>query len=194
MVCRRTRGHTWEMRVSLPADSSVEVAAPFPLSKQLVKFDRIRPFFAGVIAGIFGGGAMVAVVDTLMARHSELAHPFVQMLASRFETKFAAPWPAVIGIAIFVALASLLSGAFATLTQRLRKIVPLLLWTALFFGALWIMGDAILIAKFPGIGAKLPFLPLLAGAEIFAVLSCLQLPLRSDRGVIEVEQRRDSFA
>jgi hypothetical protein len=183
------------MRVSLPADSSVEVAAPFPLSKQLVQFDRIRPFFAGLISGIFGGGAMVAVVDTLLAQHSELAHPFVQMLASRFETKLAGPWPSVVGIALFIAVASLLSGAFATLTQRLRKIVPLLLWTTLFFGAVWILGDAILIAKFPGIGAQLPFLPLLAGAEIFAAIACLQLPLRSDRGVVEVsEQRRDSFA
>lgn len=183
------------MRVSLPADSSVEVAAPFPLSKQLVKFDRIRPFFAGLISGVLGGGAMVAVVDTLMARHSDLAHPFVQMLASRFETRFAQPWPAVAGITIFVVLASLLSGAFATLTQRLRKIVPLLFWTALFFGAVWILGDAILIAKFPGLGARLPFLPFLAGAEIFAAISCLQLPLRSDRGVIEVSERpRDSFA
>jgi hypothetical protein len=170
------------------------MAAPFPLSKQVVKFDRMRPFLAGAITGALGGGAMIAAVDALLARHSELAHPFVQLLSSRFELQFAAPWPMVIGIAIFALAAALLSGMFATLTQRLRKMVPLLFWAALFFGALWIIGDAILIAKFPGLGAKLPFLPLLAGAEIFALISCLQLPLRSDRGLIEVEQRRDSFA
>jgi hypothetical protein len=170
------------------------MAAPFPLSKQVVKFVRMRPFLAGAITGALGGGAMIAAVDALLARHSELAHPFVQLLSSRFELQFAAPWPMVIGIAIFALAAALLSGMFATLTQRLRKMVPLLFWAALFFGALWIIGDAILIAKFPGLGAKLPFLPLLAGAEIFALISCLQLPLRSDRGLIEVEQRRDSFA
>ncbi|MEO7111213.1 MAG: hypothetical protein ABI183_12315 [Polyangiaceae bacterium] len=37
----------------------------------------MRPFFAGAITGIFGGGAMLAVVDTLMARHSDLRHPFL---------------------------------------------------------------------------------------------------------------------
>jgi hypothetical protein len=132
-----------------------------------IAFGRFSP----VLSGVFGGGAMVAVVDTLMARR------------------------AVAGIAMFLVLASLLSGAFATLTQRLRKIAPFLFWTALFFGAVWILGDAVLIAKFPGIGARLPFLPLLAGAEIFAAISCFQLPLRSDRGVIEVTERpRDSFA
>jgi hypothetical protein len=194
MVCRRTRGHTPTMRVSLPADSSIEVAAPFPLSKQVVNFDRIRPFLAGAITGIFGGGAMVALVDTLMARHSDFTHPFLSMLASPFSRSVSLPWPAVLGVAAFVLVAAIFSGAFATLTQRLRKMVPLLFWTALFFCALWIMGDAILIAKFPYFGAKLPFLPLLAGAEIFAVISCLQLPLRSDRGLVEVTERRDSLA
>ena len=169
------------------------MAAPFPLSKQVVDFDRIRPFFAGAITGVFGGGAMVALVDTLMARHSDFTHPFLSMLASPFAMSFPLPWSAVIGVAAFVAAAAIFSGIFATLTQRLRKIIPLLLWTALFFSALWIMGDAILIAKFPYFGAKLPFLPLLAGAEAFALISCLQLPLRSDRGVVEVREQRDSL-
>src|SRR5665213_2776200 len=174
------------MRFEPAADSSIELAAPFPLSKQVVKFDRMRPFLAGAITGVFGGGAMVALVDMLMARHSDYTHPFLSMLATPFAKSFPLPWPAAMGAAAFILAAAVFSGVFATLTQRLRKIVPLLLWTALFFCALWIMGDAILIAKFPYFGAKLPFLPLLAGAEAFAVISCLQLPLRSDRGLIEV--------
>ena len=182
------------MRIEPAADSSVELAAPFPLAKQLVKFDRMRPFLAGAITGAVGGGAMVALADTLMARHSDFTHPFLSMLAAPFAKAIPLPWSAVFGVAIFMAAGAIFSGLFATLTQRLRKIVPLLFWTALFFCALWIMGDAILIAKFPYFGAKLPFLPLLAGAEVFAFISCLQLPLRSDRGLIEVDERRDSLA
>ena len=181
------------MRLHPVADSSAELAIPFPLSKEIVKFDRMPPFVAGSITGVLGGGAMIAVVDAIVRRHSVVSHPFVRLLATRFDHALSGPWPDVLGIAIFIAVAAIVSGVLATLTQRLRRIVPLLLWTALFSCALWILGDAILIGKFHAIGDRLPFLPLLAGAEVFAILSCLQLPLRVGLGVVEVAQPRDSF-
>ena len=66
----------------------------------------------------------------------------------------------------------------------------------LFFGALWILADAALVARLPLLAAKLPFLPILAGSGALAILSSLQLPLRRDRAMLEVEEapERDSLA
>lgn len=175
-------------------DRSSELALPFPLAKQVVRYDRISPFVAGAVTGLFGGGAMVALTDWLMSRH-EGAHAFVSLLAAPLHRFLSGPWQTVTGIAYFVVACSVVSGAFAVLTKRLQKLVALMFWTALFFGALWICVDAAFVAKVPWLAQRLPFLPVLAGAEALAIVSCFQLPLRRDRGVIEVEEQpaRDSL-
>ncbi len=183
-------------------DRSSEVALPFPLAKQVVRYDRISPFVAGAMTGLLGGGAMVALTDYLMslphyrAHYIDSSHAFLSVLASPLVRFIPSPWLAITSVAYFLVACSLLTGAFAVLTKRLHKIVPLIFWTMLFFGALWILADAALVARLPLLAAKLPFLPILAGSGALAILSSLQLPLRRDRAMLEVEEapERDSLA
>ena len=176
-------------------------ALPFPLAKQVVRYDRISPFVAGAMTGLLGGGAMVATTDYLMSlphyrdRYVDSSHAFLSVLAAPLVRFLPSPWLAVTSVAYFVVACSIVTGIFAVLTQRLHKILPLIFWTMLFFGALWVLVDAALVARLPAIAARLPFLPVLAGAEALAIVSSLQLPLRRDRAMLEVEEAppRDSL-
>ncbi|MGH7280658.1 MAG: hypothetical protein ACRELY_03975 [Polyangiaceae bacterium] len=184
------------------AERPSEQALPFPLAKQVVRYDRISPFVAGAMTGLAGGGAMVALTDYLMslphyrAHYVDSSNAFLSVLASPLARFMPSPWLAITSVAYFVVACSIVTGAFAVLTKRLHKIVPLIFGTMLFFGALWILIDAALVAKLPAIAAKLPFLPVLAGAEALAILSSIQLPLRRDRAMLEVKEEpdRDSLA
>ncbi|HEX7666032.1 MAG TPA: hypothetical protein VF407_16005 [Polyangiaceae bacterium] len=171
-------------------DQSSELS--FPLNKEVVLFDRIPPFWAGALTGVFGGGAFVAIADALMSRHDP-SRAFLSLLSHPFERVLPEPSALVAGVATFVVAAALISGTMAVVTRRLKKLVPLAFWSMLFFGSVWILGDAFLVAKMPWLAAKLPFFPILAGVEAFAFLASLELPIRIKRGLVEVEPRRDSL-
>jgi hypothetical protein len=173
----------------LDLDDDDDDAIAVPLAKRIVKRDRTSPARAGALMGAIGALGMVAATDAVMGLHSADTHPFVALLGSPFEAYLhaPAPWHIVAAAAFAAALGAVVGAFFARLTKRLVKLVPLLLWTTLFFGALWIVFDAFLLARFPGASARVPFLPVLAGIEAFALILCLQLPVRLRRA-IEVDE------
>ncbi len=162
-------------------DDEDEVVA-LPLSRRIVKRERTSAARAGALTGALGAGAMVAATDAVMGLRSADVHPFLSLLATPFPM-LPAPWAAAAGVAATAMLGAVIGSFFSRLTRRLVKLVPLLFWTTLFFAALWIVLDAFLLARFPGITARAPFLPVLAGIEAFALVLCLQLPVRRRRAV-----------
>lgn len=178
------------MSVKLPYDEAfddddddIEV----PLARRIVKRDRTSPARAGALMGALGALAMVAATDAVMSLRSAEAHPFVAVLAAPFRAHLPQPWDIVAGGAIAAVLGAIVGAFFARLTKRLEKLFPLLIWTTLFFAALWIVLDAFLLTRFPDASARAPFLPVLAGIEAFALVLCLQLPVRRKRAV-EVDE------
>jgi hypothetical protein len=162
-------------------DDDIEV----PLARRIVKEDRTSPARAGALMGALGALAMVAATDAVMSLRSAEPHPFVALLAAPFHSLLPAPWHIVAGGALAALLGAFVGAFFARLTKRLVKIVPLFLWTTLFFAALWIVLDAFLLMRFPGASARAPFLPVLAGIEAFALVLCLHLPVRLRRTIEE---------
>ncbi len=164
-------------------DSDIEL----PLERRIVKRDRFSAARAGALMGALGALAAVAATDAVMSVRSADAHPLLALLGTPLHAALPAPWSAVAGGAAVALLGAVVGAFFARLTRRLEKLVPLLLWTTLFFAALWIVLDAFLLARFPGASERAPFLPILAGTEAFAIILCLQLPVRLRR----VVERRD---
>ncbi|HEY8074485.1 MAG TPA: hypothetical protein VIF62_10250 [Labilithrix sp.] len=156
-----------------------------PLERRVVKRDRTSAARAGAITGALGALAALAATDAVMSLRAANAHPLLPMLGAPLRALLPAPWSAVAGAAIVALIGAVVGAFFARLTRRLEKLIPLLLWTTLFFAALWIVLDAFLLARFPGVTERAPFLPILAGTEAFAIILCLQLPVRRKR-VVEV--------
>jgi hypothetical protein len=171
---------------TLDDDDDVDDGEALPLARRIVKEDRTSAARAGALTGAIGALVMVAATDAVMGIRAPGTHPFFALLASPIHVlapALASPLPLVIGAAGAVLLGAAIGSFFSRLTRRLVKLVPLLLWTTLFFAALWIVLDAFLLARFPGASAQAPFLPILAGIEAFALVLCLQLPVRRRRAV-----------
>ena len=165
----------------------VEESLAFPLARRVVKIDRIRPGIAGSIGGALGGVAMAFATDALMARSGMGRHPFLDLIAAPF--RGIDPMVAIgLGVAVLALAGAIIGGTFANVTRRLKKLVPLVIWTALISAALWILLDAFFVAKMPWLAARLPFLPVFAGVEAFALVLSLHLPFRLRRAAVEVEE------
>jgi hypothetical protein len=162
--------------------------AALPLARRVVKRNRTSAARAGALTGALGGLAALAAADAAMSLRGADGHPMLALLGSPLRTLVPAPWSAVLAAAGVAVVAAVVGSFFARLTRRLEKLVPLVLWTTLFFAALWILVDAFLVARFPLASARVPFLPILAGIEAFAVVLCLQLPARRRR-VVEDDER-----
>jgi len=158
-----------------------------PLERRIVKRDRTSAARAGAITGAIGALAALAATDAVMSQRAADAHPLVAMLGAPLRALLPAPWSAVAAAAVIAVVGAIVGAFFSRLTRRLEKLVPLLLWTTLFFAALWIVLDAFLLARFPGASERAPFLPILAGTEAFAIILCLQLPVRRKRVVETVD-------
>jgi hypothetical protein len=163
----------------------VDESLAFPLARRVVMLDRVRPGVAGSIAGALGGVVMAFATDAVMAQSANGAHPFLDLLGSPF--RGIDPQTATaIGVAGLAILGAVVGGTFANVTRRLKKLVPLVIWTALVSAALWILLDAFFVAKLPALAAKLPFLPVLAGTEAFALVLSLHLPFRLRRASVRL--------
>jgi hypothetical protein len=169
----------------------VEESLAFPLARRVVKIDRVRPAFAGSIAGALGGVAMAFATDALMARGVE-GHPFLELIASPFRG-LDQPVAIGVGIAVLAVAGAFVGGTFANVTRRLKKLIPLVIWTALISAALWILLDAFFVAKLPWLAAKLPFVAVLGGVEAFALVLSLHLPFRLRKASVEVEERDEEL-
>jgi hypothetical protein len=156
---------------------------PLPLARRVVKRDRTSAARAGAITGALGALAALAATDALMSLQEANPHPILDPLGAPLLAFAPAPWSAAVGAAAVALVGALVGSFFSRLTRRLEKLIPLLLWTTLFFAALWIVIDAFLVARIPGASTRAPFLPILAGIEAFAVVLCLQLPVRRRRVV-----------
>lgn len=63
------------------------------------------------------------------------------------------------------------------LTRRLLKLVPRLLFFALFMVAVWILVDALVIPRLaPAMSQRLPFIPLMVGAIAYGVCLAIARP------------------
>jgi len=170
----------------------VEESLALPLARRVVKIDRVRPGLAGAIAGALGGVAMVFATDALMARGGA-GHPFLDLMSGPFR---GLEPPLAVGIAVgtFAVAGAFIGGTFANVTRRLKKLIPLVIWTALISAALWILVDAAFVAKVPWLATKLPFLPVLGGVEAFALVLSLHLPFRLRKAAVEMEDEEPEDA
>ncbi len=138
---------------------------------ELESHDSLRPGVAGALAGSLGAAAAFAVVR-------ELEPARVAGELQRWQMLTSLDAPVAFG-AMFLAVAllgALLGATLAALTRNLRRYLPLLLWSLIFFTSLVTVGQ-VLAHLYLG-AALLPARTLFAGAAAFAAVWSLSLPLR----------------
>lgn len=145
----------------------LDVGDEWPIRK-----DRMRPFTAGCLAGLFAGPAGFGVVHVL--RPVQIGHLFAGGAA-----QWGVSLEVSTGIAYGTAAASgaLVCAAFASITRHLRRFVPLILWAQIFFVSLTLLVLAAMRTYANGAGTTFTS-AVLAASAAFAFVSSFQLPLR----------------
>ena len=134
--------------------------------------DRLRPGTAGALAGFLAGAAGLGVVHAM----------HVTRIGEAISTK-AAAWAIPADAAVPLAyLAAAIGGAvigagFASVTQHLRRFVPLLVWAGIFFVSLTMLMLALSSTYGHGLGVSMAP-AILAASGVFALVASFQLPLR----------------
>lgn len=135
-------------------------------------YDRFTPASAGGITGFFGGAAALGIVHLL-------ERPWIDAELVRAATQWHVPVEASFAVAYgtLAACGAILGGAFASVTKNLRKFVPLLLWSLVFFSSVAVV--VLSTASAYGFGWTPRVAPaVFAATATFAVLAAMSLPLR----------------
>ncbi|HSO36484.1 MAG TPA: hypothetical protein VLT33_28355 [Labilithrix sp.] len=100
----------------------------------------------------------------------------------RLATSFGVPSDAAIPLAYLAAGigGAIIGAGFASVTRRLRRFVPLIVWAVVFFVSLTMLALALSSAYGHGLGVTLAP-AILAASGVFALVASLELPLRLRR-------------
>ena len=134
--------------------------------------DRLRPGTAGALTGFLAGAAGLGVVHAMHV--GRIGEGMVQLAAAWGIPADAAAPLAYLAAAVGGAVVGL---GFATVTQHLRRFVPLLIWAVVFFMSLTMLALAASSAYGRGLGVSLAP-AILAASGVFAFVASFQLPMR----------------
>jgi multidrug transporter EmrE-like cation transporter len=140
-----------------------------------VRGDRLRPGTAGAFMGLLAGAAGLGVVHAM--HPDRMGDGMVRAAAS-----LGVPADAAIPLAYLAAAigGAVIGAGFASVTQHLRRFVPLLVWAEIFFVSLTMLALALSSAYGRGLGVSLAP-AILAASGVFAFVASFQLPLRQRR-------------
>lgn len=143
-----------------------------PVRHSLQLTDRFAPSSAGALAGALAGLASLGVVQ---AMHAER----IGAGALRVATTYGIPADAALPLAYVAAAVggAIVGAGFASVTQHLRRLVPLLVWAEIFFVSLTMLALAASITYAHGYGASMAP-AILAASAVYAFLASFQLKLR----------------
>jgi hypothetical protein len=134
--------------------------------------DRMSPSAAGGAMGVFAGAAAFAIVHFM--EPLAVAAPILEAARERevdASTSFAIAYATAAAVGAFV------GAAFASVTQYLRRFVPLLVWSVIFFVSLALLLLAAFRQYGGGVGVELA--PAILAATIaYAFIVSFALPLR----------------
>lgn len=134
--------------------------------------DRFTPAPAGAITGLIGGAGALGIVhlmergwiDSELVRSAAAWH--VPLVAST-----------AIAYATVAACGAIVGAIFASVTRHLRRFVPLVVWSLVFFASVVLV--VLAAARGYGFDASAQLAPaIFAATAAFAVLAAMSLPLR----------------
>jgi hypothetical protein len=134
--------------------------------------DRLQPGTAGAFMGALAGAAGLGVVHAM-----HLDRIGAGML--RLGAQAGVPADAAVPLSYLAAAigGAFVGAGFASVTQHLRRYVPLLIWAEVFFVSLTMLVLALSSAYARGFGVTLAP-AILAASGVFAFIASFQLPLR----------------
>ena len=134
--------------------------------------DRFAPSSAGALAGLFAGAASLGVVQ---AMHPER----IAEGALRMASTYGIPADAALPLAYLAAGVggAIIGAAFGSVTQHLRRLVPLLVWAEIFFVSLTMLALAASVTYVHGFGASMAP-SILAASAVYGFVASFQLKLR----------------
>lgn len=148
------------------------------LASYLERSDRLGPTAAGMLAGAIGGAVLLTVATRVAMR---TGGPDLMLRLGSFVARglLLHPWVHVAGLVVAALAGAVVGGMFARITRRLRRVLPLLVWSLVFFPSLWTLIFALVLPRVaPHLRAGLPFVPMLLGVVAYAVVFVLEAPLR----------------
>jgi hypothetical protein len=137
--------------------------------------DRMQPSTAGALVGLLGGAGALGAVHLL--ERSWLTGEMLRAAEVR-----QVPFEASVAVAYVTAAAcgALVGAVFASVTRHLRRLVPLLVWSLVFFASVALVVLAAMRSY--GFDASAQLAPsVFAATAVFAVLAAFSLPLRRAR-------------
>lgn len=160
-------------RLSVSRSRAIEAEDDvLPVRHDLRLTDRFAPSSAGALAGFVAGAAALGVVHAM--------HPTrIPDGALRLASTYGIPADAALPLAYLAAalFGAMVGAIFASVTQHLRRLVPLLVWAEIFFVSLTTLALATSITYAHGWGASMAP-AILAASAVFAFLASFQLKLR----------------
>lgn len=167
----------------LAVEPVVEVVDIWPprsvLTRRMERWDRFKPWAAGVLAGALAGGLALAAADFVNAvTHSPfppLARTIGQPIAVRM---LPASRSIPVGYAAAVGTGALLGVLFAMTTRHVRRFFPLLVWSVVFFASVWIGLQACALRI---LATMLRPESTAVATVVFASVLALELPMRKRR-------------
>lgn len=142
------------------------------ISAVRLREDRLRPGTAGALAGFVSGAAGLGVVHAMHL--SRMGEGMLHMAG-----RLGVPADAAVPLSYLAAAVggALVGAGFASVTQHLRRFLPLLIWAVVFFVSLTML--VLAISSTYGRGLGVPMAPaILLASVVFAFLASFQLPLR----------------